>query len=97
MDFLVVLSGISTLILSLILGIFVLYIGFKMFSTLSRTINEEEELQKNNIAVAILSGSFIFAMGLMMKSSVISSSNHSVLQFVSFNIFLTVKPFITRN
>ena len=70
MNLLVVLSGISTLLLSLILGIFVLFIGFKMFTSLSRTINEEKELQKNNIAVAILSGSFIFAMGLMMKSSV---------------------------
>ena len=70
MNFLVVLSGISTLLLSLILGIFILFTGFKMFSSLSKNINEEEELQKNNIAVAILSGSFIFAMGLMMKSSV---------------------------
>ena len=70
MNLLVVLSGISTLILSLILGIFILFIGFKMFSGLSKTINEEEELQKNNIAVAILSGSFIFAMGLMMRATI---------------------------
>ena len=70
MNFLVVLSGISTLFLSLILGIFILFTGFKIFSSLSKNINEEEELQKNNIAVAILSGSFIFSMGLMMKSAV---------------------------
>lgn len=41
-----------------------------MFSGFSKSINEEEELQKNNIAVAILSGSFILAMGLMMKTAV---------------------------
>jgi uncharacterized membrane protein YjfL (UPF0719 family) len=70
MDLLIVLSGISTLFLSLVLGILILFIGFKMFSGLSKTINEEAEIQKNNIAVAILSGSFIFAMGYMMKSSV---------------------------
>lgn len=70
MNMLVVLSGISTLFLSLILGIFILFIGFKMFSGLSKTIQEEDEIKNNNIAVAILSGSFIFAMGLMMKSSV---------------------------
>ncbi|MCK5154136.1 MAG: DUF350 domain-containing protein [Spirochaetales bacterium] len=70
MNLLVVLSGISTLLLSLILGIFILFIGFKMFSGLSKTINEEEEIQNNNIAVAILSGSFIFAMGIMMKASI---------------------------
>ncbi len=70
MDLLVVLSGISTLLLSLIMGIFILFIGFKMFSGLSKNINEEKEIKNNNIAVAILSGSFIFAMGIMMRSSV---------------------------
>ncbi len=70
MDLLVVLSGISTLLLSLIMGIFILFIGFKMFSGLSKNINEENEIKNNNIAVAILSGSFIFAMGIMMRSSV---------------------------
>ncbi len=70
MDLLVVLSGISTLLLSLIMGIFILFIGFKMFSGLSKSINEENEIKNNNIAVAILSGSFIFAMGIMMRSSV---------------------------
>ncbi|MDA3938739.1 MAG: DUF350 domain-containing protein [Spirochaetia bacterium] len=70
MDLLVVLSGISTLLLSLLLGIFILFIGFKMFSGLSKNINEENEIKNNNIAVAILSGSFIFAMGIMMRSSV---------------------------
>lgn len=70
MNLLVVLSGISTLLLSLILGIFILFIGFKMFSGLSKSLNEEDEIQENNIAVAILSGSFIFAMGIMMKTSI---------------------------
>lgn len=70
MNMLVILSGISTLLLSLILGIFILLIGFKMFSGLSKSINEENEIQNNNIAVAILSGSFIFAMGLMMRTSI---------------------------
>jgi len=70
MNLLVVLSGISTLLLSLLLGIFILFLGFKIFSGFSKSIDEEYELKQNNIAVAILSGSFILALGLMMKTSV---------------------------
>ena len=70
MNFLVLLSGISTVILSLVLGVFVLILGFRFFSRLSTSIDEEEELQKNNIAVAILCGSLIFSLGYMMKSSI---------------------------
>ena len=70
MNFLVLLSGISTVILSLVLGILVLFLGFSFFSKLSIAIDEEEELQKNNIAVAILSASLIFSLGYMMKSSI---------------------------
>jgi len=70
MSLLVLLSGISTVILSLVLGVFVLFLGFRIFSKFSMGIDEEEELQKNNIAVALLSGSLIFSLGYMMKSSV---------------------------
>lgn len=70
MNLLVLLSGISTVILSLLLGVFVLFLGFRVFSRLSTDINEEEELLKNNIAAAILSSSFIFSLGYMMKSSI---------------------------
>ncbi len=84
MDLLVVLSGISTLLLSLILGIFILFIGFKVFSGLSKNINEENEIKNNNIAVAILSGSFIFAMGIMMRSSV-DPLIHSIFRAIFYN------------
>lgn len=70
MNSLVLLSGISTVLLSIVLGIFVIFLGFRIFSKLSIGIDEEEELQSNNIAVAILSGSLIFALGYMMKSSI---------------------------
>lgn len=70
MNLLVLLSGISAVILSLALGVFVLFIGFRFFSKLSVGIDEEEELQKDNIAVALLSGSLIFSLGIMMKSSI---------------------------
>lgn len=84
MDLLVVLSGISTLLLSLVLGIFILFIGFKMFSGLSKNINEENEIKNNNIAVAILSGSFILAMGIMMRASV-DPLIHSIFRAIFYN------------
>ena len=70
MNLLVLLSGISTVLLSLVLGVFVLFLGFRMFSRFTSGINEEEELLKNNIATAVLSGSLIFSLGYMMKSSI---------------------------
>lgn len=70
MNLTVLLSAITTVIFSLILAIFVLFLGFRLFSRLTRTIDEEEELQNNNIAVALLSGSLIFSLAYMMRSSV---------------------------
>lgn len=70
MNLTVLLSAVSTVILSLVLGVFVLFLGFRLFSRFTYSIDEEEELQKNNIAVALLSASLIFALGYMMKSAV---------------------------
>ena len=69
MDLLVILNGIATLIFALIFGILALYLGFKAMSLFLRKINEDEELLSNNIAVAILHGSFIFALAYISKSS----------------------------
>ena len=70
MNILVILSGIFTLLFSLFLGIFVLFFGFNLFTRLTKNINEHEEIQKNNIAVAILCSSFLFSMGYILKTSV---------------------------
>jgi len=69
-NILILLSGLSTVILSLVLGVFVLFLGFSLFARLSQGIDEEEELLKNNVAIAIVSGSLIFSLGYMMKSSI---------------------------
>lgn len=70
MNLLLMLSAFSTIVLSLVLGVFVLFLGFRLFSRFSINIDEESELQNNNISVALLSGSLIFSLGYMMKSSV---------------------------
>jgi len=62
--------GAAELILTLIVGIFVVFIGYKAFSVFTRSIKENEELKKNNIAVGILSASIIISMAIMMKSAI---------------------------
>lgn len=66
----VLFSAVATIIVSLVMGVFVLFLGFRLFSRFTHSINEEEELQNNNIAVAILCGSLIFSLGYIMKSAV---------------------------
>lgn len=70
MDMLLIASGIATLLFSLIIGVFALYLGFKFFTFLTRDIDEEAEIKENNIAVAVLAGSFIFSIGNVLKTTV---------------------------
>ena len=64
----IILSGLLTLALSLSLGVFVVYLGFYIFQKFNTDIDEAKELENNNIAVAILNGSFILALGLLLKT-----------------------------
>ncbi len=60
-------NGIFSLLLALALGLLAIYLGYTAFKFLNRGIDEEFELRNNNIAVAIVSGSFIFSIGILMK------------------------------
>jgi uncharacterized membrane protein YjfL (UPF0719 family) len=60
-------NGLFSLLLSLVLGIAVIYLGFNAFKKLNRTVDEEFELRNNNVAVAIVSASFIISLGVLMK------------------------------
>jgi uncharacterized membrane protein len=53
-------NGIFSLLLALGLGLLAIYLGFNAFKVLNRGIDEEFELRNNNVAVALVSGSFIF-------------------------------------
>lgn len=64
-----VISGIVTLVLSVLLAVLVIQLGFVLFQHLTARINEAEELRKNNIAVAILSGGYILSLGLIVRSA----------------------------
>ena len=70
MDLSILISGILQLFLSLFIGIIFIYAGFRFFHKKIKSINEIEELKKNNIAVAILNASIILALVIMVKNAI---------------------------
>lgn len=70
MNGLLVLQGVIELVLSLFTAIFIYFTGFKIFSVLTKSIEEVDELKKNNIAVGILITSFIIGVMLLVKAAV---------------------------
>lgn len=65
-----VLQGAIELILALLSGLFIFFMSFKVFSLITREINEIQELKKNNIAVSILGSSFLFGIMLLIRTSI---------------------------
>ncbi len=70
MDLSLLLSGILQLILSLIIGLAFIYTGFSFFHKRIKTIDEISELKNNNVAVAILNGSIILSLIIMVKNAI---------------------------
>ncbi len=73
MDIILLITGIVQVFLSLIIAITLVYLASKIFRKLISGINETEELKKNNVAVAILNGSIVLALILVVKKSIESS------------------------
>lgn len=73
MNLLLFITGIVQIALSLVVAIFIIYFTSKIFRKLISGINETEELKKNNISVAILNGSIVLALILVIKKSIDSS------------------------
>jgi uncharacterized membrane protein YjfL (UPF0719 family) len=73
MNLILFITGIVQIALSLIIAIFLIYFTSKVFRKLITDINETEELRNNNISVAILNGSIILALILVIKKSIDSS------------------------
>lgn len=70
MDLSLLLAGSIQLLLSLVIAIVFIYSGFRFFHKRIKSINEIEELKKNNIAVAILNASIILALVIMVKNAI---------------------------
>jgi uncharacterized membrane protein YjfL (UPF0719 family) len=73
MDLILLITGIVQIFLSLIIAITLVYFSSKIFRKLITGINETEELKKNNVAVAILNGSIVLALILVVKKSIESA------------------------
>jgi uncharacterized membrane protein YjfL (UPF0719 family) len=73
MDIVLLITGIVQVFLSLIIAVTLVYLASKIFRKLISGINETEELKKNNVAVAILNGSIVLALILVVKKSIESS------------------------
>ena len=76
MDIILLLTGIVQIFLSLLIAITLVYLSSKIFRKLITGINETEELKKNNVAVAILNGSIVLALILVVKKSIESSRDN---------------------
>jgi divalent metal cation (Fe/Co/Zn/Cd) transporter len=57
-------NGLFSLMLALMMGIMAIYLGFNALKRINHSIDEEFELCNNNIAVALVSGSFIISPGI---------------------------------
>jgi len=73
MDLILLITGIVQVFLSLLIAVTLVYIASKIFRKLISGINETEELKKNNVAVAILNGSIVLALILVVKRSIDSA------------------------
>ena len=87
----VLLEGLIELGISIIAAIFIFFFAFKVFSVLTKKIDEIEELKSNNIAIAILVSPFIFAMMLLIKAALVPAYDtlqYALTEDVQLKIFL---------
>jgi uncharacterized membrane protein YjfL (UPF0719 family) len=73
MNLILLITGLVQIALSLLVAVFLVYFTSKIFRKLITGINETEELKRNNISVAILNGSIILALILVIKESIDSA------------------------
>jgi uncharacterized membrane protein YjfL (UPF0719 family) len=73
MDLILLITGIVQVFLSLLIAVTLVYFSSKIFRKMITGINETEELKKNNVAVAILNGSIVLALILVVKKSIESA------------------------
>jgi uncharacterized membrane protein YjfL (UPF0719 family) len=73
MNLILLITGIVQIALSLIVGVFLIYFASKIFQKLISGINETEELKQNNVSVAVLNGSIVLALILVVKQSIDSA------------------------
>jgi uncharacterized membrane protein YjfL (UPF0719 family) len=62
--------GLIQLLVAIILAVVSLYIGYSVFSRITKGIEEEKELMKGNTAVGIIIASIFFAIAIVVQSGI---------------------------
>ncbi len=64
-----IITGIIQLILTIFIGIFLLFFSFKILLKITRNIDEEKELKNNNLALGVFLSSSLFGIIILVKRS----------------------------
>lgn len=83
MNLSVFIQGIIEIILSLFTGLLIFFLSFTFFSLLTKNIDKNEELKKNNIAIAIFISAFVFGIMLIVKNAISPSLDTIKIVFES--------------
>jgi uncharacterized membrane protein YjfL (UPF0719 family) len=62
--------GLIQLVIAILLAVGALYIGFSIFSRITKGMDEEKELARGNPAVGIIIASIFFAIALVVQSGI---------------------------
>jgi len=62
--------GLIQLVIAIILAVVALYIGFSVFSRITKGMDEEKELARGNPAIGIIIASIFFAIALVVQSGI---------------------------
>lgn len=62
--------GLIQLVIAIILAVVALYIGYSVFSRITKGMDEERELMGGNAAVGIIIASIFFAIALVVQSGI---------------------------
>jgi uncharacterized membrane protein YjfL (UPF0719 family) len=81
-----VVVGLIQLIVSIILAVMALYIGFAVLSKINKNMDEEKEIARGNVAVGIIVAAVFVAIALVVQSGV-SGLSVGINKALSVGIF----------
>jgi uncharacterized membrane protein YjfL (UPF0719 family) len=85
--------GLIQLIIAIILAVVALYIGYWVFSKITKGIEEEKELIKGNAAVGIIIASILFAIAIVVQAG-IAGISIGIVNALSGDWFSLIAAFI---
>lgn len=62
--------GLIQLLVAIIMAVIALFIGYSVFTKITRGIDEEKELLKGNVAVGIIIAAILFAIAIVVQSGI---------------------------